>query len=533
MVAAEPLYRAEGIDKYYGGAVALKGVDFELRAGEVHALVGANGAGKSTLMKILAGTAKPTRGTVSLDDERVTFSSAGEAERAGVAMVSQELSVYPTIDVLHNLFIPREPTRGGLISRQRMRADASEVLERVGLTIPLEREAAELRLAEQQLLEIARALLRRPRVLILDEPTSALNVVETQRLLDVVRQLRSGGVTVIYVSHFLEDVMVVADVITVLRDGEVVAARVPVADTDIERMVGEMLGETALTELAAPPAKRSAQQTERDGAAVRLEGVSVQRRLSNVSLSARPGEIVGLAGLDGSGPGAVFELLFGRVRSDSGTVVMQDGGSSPSSPMAAVRRGVAFVPADRRRLGLMTGKSIWENVGLARLTQAGRGPRLMRPHELRQRALARGAQVGLQMTSTEMLVDELSGGNQQKVVFAKWLEADPSVLLLDDPTRGVDVGARADMHEIVRTAANAGRITLFYSSDVAEYVMLCDRVIVFHRGRAVDELTGDAIQHNTLLTLINGGRLTPPADDHGPASDSTDRLKIPGSSIDS
>lgn len=510
---ATPPYRGVGLEKQYGGVAALRGVDFEVYAGEVHAIVGANGAGKSTLMKILAGVETPTRGHLSLGAESVSFANARDADRAGIAMVSQEFSLFPTLDVLHNLFVPSEPTRGGLVDRRGMRREAQAAMATVGLDVPLTRPAGELRLGDQQLLEVARAVRKRPRVLILDEPTSALNAVETARLLRVTRELRALGVGIVFVSHFLDDVLQVADVVTVIRDGRVVSRRVPSGATDVSQTVAAMLGgeppaRTSRTPSATLP--HTAPESASPAASVTLAGVSLGSRLKDLSLTVRAGEIVGLAGLDGSGVEDVFALLFGQRRGHTGVVRLHDGAGAPRSIARAVRRGVALVPADRRKLGLLTGRSVWENLSLVRITRQRRGPLLVRRAALKRRAAARGQAMNLRTDSVATSVDHLSGGNQQKVVFGKWLEAEPAVLLLDDPTRGVDIRSRADMHDLIHRAAATGLITLFSSSDLEEYSMLCDRVVVLYRGRAVAEVTGEAINDHNLLTLVSSGNSDPP-----------------------
>ena len=498
------MYAASNVSKQYGGVRALDGVDIEIHPAEVQALLGANGAGKSTLMKILVGAERPTEGTLTLDDQPVRFANVAEAKAAGVSIVSQELSLFPELDVLENLFMLKEPTYGKmLLNRREMARLARPVLDTVGLKVALDRPVGSLRLGDQQLLEIARALLDEPRSLFLDEPTSALQAADTQRLLEVVRRLRDNGVAVVYVSHFLEDVFEVADTITVLRNGRAVVARQPRERTTISEVVKEMVGD------AAGRAPRGARLERPDDSpargSLRLIDASVKYLLAPFSLEAEPGEVVGLAGLDGSGATVVLDVVFGRRRLDGGTAVLPNGKAVPRSMAAAVRGGVAFVPADRKRLGLMLEKPIYENVTAVSSGPLRRVGMVLRRDRLISRAEDWRQRLSIKASSTRALANQLSGGNQQKVVFAKWLDADPQVVLLDDPSRGVDVGAKVEMHAIIAQVAAQQRVILITSSDLEELADVCDRVIVFFRGAAVGEMRGGQLSEHRLLEAINTG----------------------------
>jgi ABC-type sugar transport system ATPase subunit len=497
------MYSARLLSKHYGGVVALDGVDLDIHPGEVHALLGANGAGKSTLVKILVGAAEPSAGTLALGGEPVRFGDVGEAARHGVAIVSQELNLFPDLDVLHNLFMRREPLAAGVaIDRREMRRRARPVVEAVGLTADLDRPVGSLRLGEQQLVEIARALLGDPRILILDEPTSALQAAETQRLLSVVRSLRDRGVGVVYVSHFLEDVFAVADTITILRSGRVVVARRPRTELTIAETVGHMLGDAHLGAEEPPPAREPLA-----GAPLRLEGVAIRGVLEPLDLTAHPGEVVGLAGLEGSGTQAVLDVVFGRRRPDRGTITLPDRAGAPRSITQAVRAGVAYVPADRKRLGLMLERSVADNVASVRAGPLRRMGVVLRSGAVRRRAEHWQRTLSITMAGPDARAGELSGGNQQKVLFAKWLEAEPTVVLLDDPSRGVDVGAKEELHAIIAQIAARGRVVLYTSSDLEEIAAVCDRVIVFFAGRAVGELAGSELSGHRLLEAINVGSM--------------------------
>jgi ABC-type sugar transport system ATPase subunit len=502
------MYTATKVVKRYGGVEALRGVDIAIRAGEVHALLGANGAGKSTLVKILVGAEEPTSGTLELGGEIVEFKSVTDAASAGVASVFQELSLLPDLDVLTNMFLLREPRRLALVSRREMEARSRRVLSQIGLDVPLNVPCGQLSLGEQQLVEIAKSLLLEPRILLLDEPTSALQARETDRLMDVIRRLRGDGVAIVYVSHFLDEVLGIADVVTVLRDGATVMDGAPRQDVTVKALVTAMLGE----QLASRRPTQELDLASSDSApppstvgGLRITGLSVAGALSGVDLRAAPGEIVGLAGLEGAGQAAVLEVLFGQRRPASGHIRLPGDLAAPRNPTDAVRKGVALIPADRKASGGLLGKTIWENVSLVSAGPLRRMGFLLRRGEMRDRAATRSSELSVRAHSIDARLDELSGGNQQKVVFAKWLEAEPRLVLMDDPTRGVDVGAKAEMYEIIRELAREDRVLLLCSSELQELTELCDRVIVFWQGRAVAELAGPALSEHAVLHAINTG----------------------------
>jgi ABC-type sugar transport system ATPase subunit len=507
------MYTMNDLHKTYGGVKALAGVDFEIRPGEVHALLGANGAGKSTLIKVLVGATAPDSGRLELDGQPVRFSNTREAADRGVAIVSQELTLFPHLDVLQNLFLGHEPLTGGVaVDRRAMRRAASPVLESVGLDVDVTRPLGSLRLGEQQLVEIARALLKDPKILVLDEPTSALQAVETERLLAVVRGLRDRGVAVVYVSHFLEDVFAVADRITIMRSGRVVIARADRDEMTIAQTVTAMLGESLATN-----GERSAAAAGRDGAETGvaaataplvLDGIAVSGLLQPLNLTARPGEVVGLAGLEGSGARAVLDLIFGRLRPTGGSLTLPGGGRWPRTMNRAVKAGIAYIPADRKRLGLMLDASIAENISSVKAGPLQRMGVVLSRRTMRRRAEHWRERLNISMVSPDQPAGSLSGGNQQKVVFAKWLEAEPSVILLDDPSRGVDVGAKDDMHAIIAQMAASEKVVLYTSSDLEEMAAVCDRVVVFFGGRAVGEVIGDQLSEHGLMEAINVGAIS-------------------------
>ncbi|BCY09350.1 sugar ABC transporter ATP-binding protein [Actinoplanes sp. L3-i22] len=499
-----PVIEATGLRKTYGGITALNGCDLRIAAGTVHALLGENGAGKSTLVKILTGAVRPDAGRILIDGAPARFRDTADAARHGVAVVSQELNLFPDLDVLANLYTKREILRYGVFDRPAMTARAEPVLAELGLHVSPRALVGSLPLAQRQLVEIAKALLTNPRVLVLDEPTSALDEAGSQRLLHVLRALRDRRVGVLFVSHILEEVLAVSDRITVLRDGAVVVAAARRADMSVERIVAAMLGDRPP---APAPAARATVAAEA-GPALSAEQITLPGILHGVTVHARPGEIVGLAGVVGAGHSDLLRVLSGQHRGATGRLRLPGDpdqrrrrGRLPRNLRGAVRSGIALVAGDRQ-FGLMPDKPIWINIAQVRSVSLARDGALIRRARLRGRARRQIAALAVRTTSVDEPAGLLSGGNQQKVVLAKWFEAAPSVLLLDDPTRGVDVGAKAEIHRLIR-AAGAGRVTLICSTDLDELVNLCDRVVVLRRGRVAAELSGDRLDRHTLLEQMN------------------------------
>jgi ABC-type sugar transport system ATPase subunit len=493
---------ASDVSKRYGGVSALSGANLTLRPGEVHALLGENGAGKSTLVRIFAGATQADSGTITLRGETVAIANPRLARACGIATVSQELNLFPDLDVLTNLFIHHPPLRSGLLDRKEMSRAAGPHLEALGLDIDTTALLGDLTLAEQQLVEITRALITQPSVLVLDEPTSALAGAATARLLDVVRRIRDGGVAVLYVSHFLQEVSAIADRITVLRDGRNAITDEAASALSVDDMVSAMLGQAVTRQATADASPSPSDQSEKD-AALEILGLTVGDQLDDVSLHVRRGEVVGLAGLEGAGHTVVLEALWGRRPSATGEVRLPSGATRiPRSTSDALRAGIAFIPSDRKRLGLMLDKPVWENItSVWALARRGNGAVL---HPARLRAIAQRWVDELHIRGTvDTPTAQLSGGNQQKVVLAKWLQLDPSLFLLDDPTRGVDVGARNEMHELVRRLAVAGCTVLICSTDMLELAELCDRVILMRHGHVVRDATDDEMTEAGLLRALN------------------------------
>ena len=495
---------ATGIRKSYGGIAALKGVDFHVRSGTVHALLGENGAGKSTLVKVLVGATTPDAGTIQLDGRRVRFTSTADAANQGVAVVSQELNLFPDLDVLSNLFLMREPRRGPIIARDQMLRQASPVMLELGLHVNPRALVSSLSLEQRQLLEIARALMINPRVLILDEPTSALHIHQTERLHEVLRTLRQRNVAVVYVSHILEDALSLCDEVTVLRDGERVLDSVPTERLGIDEIVHAMLGEKKPQSAQQQTTHKRYSPTDD---ALRFANVTVPGHLESVSFAAPAGAIIGVAGLADSGHRDVLAVAAGVVQPSSGRVTLPKGAIARPRRRGAVQQGVALVPGDRRRMGLMLDAPLWENMAQVRSVALGRDGAVIQPHILRRRAQMRLAQLGIHAASVNQETGRLSGGNQQKVVFAKWLEANPSVLLLDDPTRGIDIGAKAEIYALMRDLARQGVVQVLASTDLAELATVCDEVLVFFGGRICATLEGQTLNAHTILEVMNTGKL--------------------------
>jgi ABC-type sugar transport system ATPase subunit len=495
---------ASGLGKHYGGVVALKGANITLNPGEVHGLVGENGAGKSTMVKILSGVLRPDTGRLVLDGQAVEFANVRQAAHQGVAMVSQELTTFDDLTVLENLFPLGIANRLGLLRRREMERAAAPVLDELGLDVPFDERALSLTLADRQLLEICRALLLYPSVLILDEPTSALPAEAVTRLEGTVRRLVERGLAVLYISHYLEELLRIAKRITVLRDGRIALSAAPTTGVSLDSLVNAMLGDT---DAPRPPATVGTSTTTSSGpegdAVLSIDAVTVPRRLRSVSFTVRGGEIVGLAGLQGAGHDAVLDLICGRLRPGSGVVRLPDG-TSPRSLRQAVAAGVGYISGDRSGRGLMLDKPLWENVTSVAWLALGLGGRFERRGRFVARTATLADRLGIRGDPWAP-VAELSGGNQQKAVFAKWLDASPAVIVLDDPTRGVDIGARAEMHGMIRELAAESRIVVLASSDLAELAELCDRVLVFQCGRIVTELSGTDLAEQPLSLAMNAG----------------------------
>ena len=493
----------EGITKRFGGAAALDGVDFAVRAGEAHALVGENGAGKSTLVKILTGAYRRDAGQVWLAGAPADFATPREAQAAGVAAVHQEIHLLRYRTVAENICAGREPRRWGVIDWRAVRREAAQALAHIGLDIDPRATLGALDTARQQMVAVARGVALGARVLVLDEPTSSLADREVAALFDVVRRLTAAGTGVVYISHRFDELYALCDAVTVLRDGRLVATR-PLAQLERLELVSLMLGKSPDAVRAGGATgfgHRPAPLPAGDAAAPPLlEAAHLRRgaRLRDVSLHVRPGEIVGLAGLLGAGRSETARALFGADPADGGEARLDGRPFAPRTPEAAIARGVAFLSEDRKAEGIIPELSIRENLTLAALPALTRAGVVSRA---RQRALVERfmRRLGIRARSADQRIRELSGGNQQKVLIARWLATEPRLLLLDEPTRGVDVGAKAEIQALVRELAGSGLGVVMASSELEELVEGCGRVVVLRDGRSVAELAGDAVEPSAIM----------------------------------
>jgi ABC-type sugar transport system ATPase subunit len=473
--------------------VALDAVDFAVRAGRVHALVGENGAGKSTLLKIIAGAERPDAGTVTLDGRPVSFAAPRDALGVGITVIYQELSLVPQLGAEANIFLGMEPARHGVLDRRAAAVRARLALETLGADLDPSTPAGELSVAEQQLVELARALARDARLIALDEPTATLSHLETDRLFTQVRRLCAQGIAVIFVSHRLEEIRRIADDITVLRDGRR-AFFGPATAVDDAGLIRHMVGrdvEYARLPSAVPPAGE---------ALLEASGLGKGRSFADVSLRVRRGEIVGLAGLVGAGRTEVARCIAGADTLDAGTMTLAGAPYRPSSPRDAIARGVVYLPEDRKAQGLVLGMSVRENVTLPTLAEFS-SYGVIRSRLERAAAARQTAAVELRPPDIEREAGTLSGGNQQKVVVAKWLLADADLLIFDEPTRGVDVATKAELHRLIRALADGGKAVLVISSELPEILALADRIVVMREGRVAGELPAAEATAERVLAL--------------------------------
>ncbi|MEU5195880.1 sugar ABC transporter ATP-binding protein [Streptomyces scabiei] len=498
-----PLLALRGIGKSFLGVRVLDGVDLRVRPGEVHAVVGENGAGKSTLMKVVSGVHQPDEGTVEFAGVRRTFRSPREAQQAGIGIVHQELTLLPERTVAENVWLGREPLRRGLVDRRAMHSRTAGLLASIGEgSLPPDTRVGRLGVAHQQVVEIVKALALDARLLIMDEPTAALADHEVDQLYALVRRLQGHGMGVLYVSHRLKEVFDLSGRITVLKDGRAVAT-LDTADTSADRLVRHMVGR----ELSSHCPDRA---TPREPGPVRLTvRGGDNRKLRGIDLRLRAGEVLGVGGLQGSGRSALARALFGAVPFSTGEVAVDGIPVRLRSPRAAMRAGIAYVSEDRKGEGIVAGQSVLDNALLAvravRPGKAGRGARARRgARTARVRELL--AAVELRAAREDQEIRFLSGGNQQKVVLARWLALAPRILLFDEPTRGIDVGARSAIHELVRRLARDGAAVLMVSSELPELLGMSDRIIVMRDGRIAGELPAGATEEDVVALAVGTAR---------------------------
>ena len=499
--AGDVVLALEDVSKSFGAIAALRGARLELRAGEAHALVGENGAGKSTLVKILAGVHGPDAGQVLLDGRPVTLDSPAAARAAGIAVIYQEPTLFPDLSVAENIFMGRQPLTGGRrIDRRELAARCRALFERLGVGMDPERPARGLSIADQQMVEIAKALSFDARVLVMDEPTAALSGVEVERLFTVARALRASGAAVLFISHRFDEVFGLCDRITVMRDGQWVSTDAT-GDLTVEQVVRRMVGRD-VAELFPKQAVAAGE--------VLLEVRGLTRRgvFTDVSFDVRAGEIVALAGLVGAGRSEVMRAVFGVDRYDSGSVQVEGERLKGGSPAAAMAAGLALVPEDRRQQGLVMELSVERNATLTRRWELSRLGWLS---ARRERDAAAEWSGKLQVKAGRMSdpVSTLSGGNQQKVVLAKWLSTRPTVLVVDEPTRGIDVGTKAEVHRLLSQLAADGLAVVMVSSELPEVLGMADRVLVMHEGRLAADIPRARADESSVMLAATGQAARP------------------------
>jgi ribose transport system ATP-binding protein len=497
-----PIIEMQKVTKAYHGAPAIKDIDFDLRPGEIHALLGENGAGKSTLMKILGGAISRDEGTIKIDGRPVEIRSPREASALGIEFIHQELSVLENLDVAANIFLHREPTKGGwlkLIDRKRVYREADELLRKTGLDLPSRTLLGQLSIAQQQLVEIARALGTGARIIIMDEPTSSLTLTETRRLLEIVKDLRAQNVSVIYISHRMHEVVEIADRAVVLRDGKN-AGEIAGGEITHERMVRMMVGRD-LKELFKGP---RGDGSSRDG-----EGFEVRRLRTirypqhRISFSVGKGEVLGFAGLVGAGRSEVARAIFGVEEAIESEVALNGQTLHIDDPQDAITHGIYLVPEDRRLSGLIVDFNVRENISLPNLDSYSSAKIINRAREAKA-ALDACKAINIKTPTPEMRAANLSGGNQQKVVLAKWLTFSPRVLIFDEPTRGIDVGAKAEIYELIRKLAAEGVSVIVISSEMEEVLGISDRIAVMHEGRLTGILERPQFSEEAVMRLATG-----------------------------
>ena len=489
-----PFLAARGIAKAYGGVRALKGVSLTLEAGAVHGLVGANGAGKSTLIRILAGLAHADAGEVAIDGAAVTLGNPARATELGMNFIHQELAFVPGMTVLENIMLglPKK-TRFGMVDWKAIARDIEPVARRVGISAPLNAEVKDLSTAENWLINICRALIRKARLIVMDEPTASLSAAESEKLFRIIEDLRTSGVAILYVSHRLDEILRLCHRVTVFRDGNSVDV-IEKAELTRPRLVEAIVG----GEVEALGHDRDYVRGE---TVLSVTGLTRLPKVKGVSLELHRGEVLGIGGLVGAGRSELVRLIYGADRPDAGSMLLDGKPFSPRSPAQAVKAGMGLVPEERRAEGLLLTKSVAFNLQLANLLNIVRSPALpLIDYGKRENLSARIVRdLAVKTQSIETPVGLLSGGNQQKVVIGRWLLRAPKILILDEPTRGVDIGARADIHRLIRDLAARGMAVIVVSSEPDELPDLCDRALVMADGRIVRELTGANITRNAIV----------------------------------
>ena len=491
----EPVIEMAGISKRFDATQALDEVSLTLYPGETHALLGENGAGKSTLIKVMTGIHAPDAGVIRVSGEEMTFKGSGDAQRAGIAAIYQEPAIFPDLNVAENIFMSHQD-RGALVNWRRMYKDSEAILDRIDVRMDVRTLASSLTVASQQAVEIAKALSLDVRVLIMDEPTAALSAHESAELFKQIRRLTASGVAVLFISHRLDEVFEIADRVTVLRDGRLISSR-PASEITQAQAIKDMVGRDMSDFFVRNPHPR-------EDVVLHVEALARDGAFSDVSFDLHEGEVLGFAGLVGAGRTDVGLALFGIAPPDAGVVELRGKRMRAASPRQALRAGIAYLSEDRRQLGLSLPQSITANITLATLRNYV--TRLGLLERSAEQAVAEGfrEKLNIRTPSLDTPVEQLSGGNQQKTMLAKWLNAKPAVLVLDEPTRGIDVGAKAEVHQIIDELAASGMAIILISSDLPEVLAMSDRVLVMREGRQTGVFDRTEATEETVITAAMG-----------------------------
>lgn len=485
-----------GITKSFGGGNVLDAVDFEVKGGEIHALLGENGAGKSTLMNIVGGIYQPNSGDILLDGKKIVFSEPAESQKAGIAFIHQELNLINDLTVYENIFLGDYPKKGLFIDKKRMISETEELFARLGIAVSPQTPVGELDASYKQMVEIARSLRKDASLIIMDEPTASLTGTETERVFDIMRKLKERGIAMIFISHKLDEVMKICDRYTVLRNGKAVNSG-SIADVKANDLAAYMVGHTVNDESAFPP---SAYGDE----ILRLDSLTDGKTFEDISLTLRRGEVLGVTGLLGDRRSEIFGTVFGIYgNAYKGRIILDGKEIHPSSPHESVRAGIAYLPKNRKENAIIADMTVLDNgtaVTLEKYSRAGFIDRIEQKKVFDDQV----EKLKIKTSSTENLITTLSGGNQQKVVLAKWLDSEPKVLILDNPTQGVDVGAKEEIYAIIRTLADSGIGIIVLSSEGQEIMRICDRAVVLRHGHIAAELCGDAVNEKNIMVYATG-----------------------------
>jgi len=489
------LLEMRAITKRFPGVLALSEVDFDVRKGEVHTLVGENGAGKSTLMKILAGVYSKDSGEILFKGKPVHFANPRQAQEAGIATIYQELNQVPQLSVMENIFLGNEITRGGMINWREMERIARQLLQKLHLDIDPRETLGNLGVGQQQMIEVAKALHARSDLIIMDEPTSSLSIREIQNLFEIVRELRDHGVSIVYISHHLEENFELADRITILRDGRLIATR-PTHELDVDSLVRLMVGRDLSEKFPKEFAPRGPEM-------LRVEGLSRGKALRNVSFSAYAGEVLGIAGLVGAGRTELVRAIFGADQIDGGQIFIEGKPVTIRNPQDAIRQGIGLLTEDRKQQGLFLQMSVRENLTMAVLQRLTHGAVTSRRKETALSARYIES-MAIKTPSQEQLAMNLSGGTQQKVVLGKWLATEPKVLIFDEPTRGIDVGAKVEIYQMINQLVRLGKAVIMVSSELPEILGMSDRILVMRTGEVRGTLTRQEASEQVIMEYATG-----------------------------